>query len=322
MELISIIVPVYNVEVFLDSCIESIVNQTYFNLEIILVDDGSTDNSSQLCDDWASKDSRIRVIHKKNGGLSEARNIGIDAAAGAYIAFVDSDDWIEKNFIEQLMKSIIYTSADLSACNVNFVLDGEKTGSVIINEKTPQKYTPEEALGSMLNNSLFRTVVWNKLYSRALLDNEYFEVGRFHEDEFFTYRIYDKCKSLAFIDLPLYNYRQRVGSIMSTPSIRHLDSLDAELRRVEFFKHKYPSLYVKDKVIFCTSCLNMYCKYLSNKSETTASVKEKIKSYRRNIRFSIKEWLDCSWKDRIYILASSAWCIEVISRLRVKRGIR
>ena len=156
MDLISVIVPVFKVEQYLNRCVESIVNQTYKNLEIILVDDGSPDDCPTICDTWAKKNSGIKVIHKTNGGLSDARNAGLVAATGQYIAFVDSDDWIQKTFIDYLYRAITNTGADLSACDVRFVPDGEEVSDSTEPFGTVQTCLPEEAIGELLKGFSFR----------------------------------------------------------------------------------------------------------------------------------------------------------------------
>ena len=320
MDLISVIVPVYKVEQYLDRCVESIVNQTYQHLEIILVDDGSPDRCPEMCDEWAEKDSRIKVIHKENGGLSDARNAGLKAATGQYIAFVDSDDWIDKTFIDYLYRAITDTGADLSACDVCFVPDGEELPDCMESFGTVQTCFPEEAIGELLKGSSFRATVWNKIYKAELLYGETFEIGRLHEDEFFSYRIFDKCSRLAFVDLPLYCYRQRADSIMSTYSIGHLDALEAYSRRLELLKHKYPDLYRRDKVLFCVACLNLYCDALMHQFDNNIVARNRIKEYRRRIHFSFSEIVRHSLKKKIYIIGSLPLIIDLFAKLRVCRG--
>ena len=319
MDLISVIVPIYKVEKYLDQCVESIVNQTYKNLEIILVDDGSPDNCPQMCDDWAEKEKRIKVVHKKNGGLSDARNAGLEIATGDYIAFVDSDDWIEKKYIEYLYQAIISTGADMSACDVRSVDEGHEVPEINDDIGEIKKLTPKEALGELIKGRTIRAVAWNKLYRANLIINEKFEVGKLHEDEFFTYRIIDKCQSLAYINVLLYNYLQRSGSIMSTYSIRHLDSFEAGIRRLEFLKGKYPDLYHKDKATFCKACVNYYCDTLTNKFTDALSAQKTIKNYRRQMSFSLGEFMRYKLKDKLYIIISHNRLISLFAKLRVKR---
>lgn len=315
--LISIIVPVYNVEEYLDNCMDSIVNQTYNNLEILLIDDGSTDQSSAMCDRWAIKDKRIKVIHKKNGGLSDARNAGIQTATGQYIAFVDSDDWIEKYYIEYLYRAIKETGAEISACEIRQVIDGQKTEKLNNEALSQIKCTTEEALATILKGNGFRAVAWNKLYTADLLVGETFKVGILHEDEFFTYRIIGKAKTLSFVKNQLYNYRQREGSIMKTTSMRHLDVLDAYLGRLYYLSKRFPELYKRDKVTFCFTCANYYCDATMKKFEDNNKSKLIIKEKRKEIKFTINELLQYSLREKIYVIGSSRFFIGLFSRIRV-----
>lgn len=320
MDLISVIVPVYKVEKYLDQCIKSIVSQIYNNLEIILVDDGSPDNCPGICDQWAEKDDRIRVIHKNNGGLSDARNAGLEVATGDYIAFVDSDDWINEHYIEYLYEAIRQTDADLAACDISIVPDGEEVQIISKKMPVPVINTPEEALSTLLIGQGYRAVAWNKLYKRKLLCGETFEVGKLHEDEFFSYRIYDKCAKLTYVELSLYNYRQREGSIMTTYSVRHLDSLEAYSRRLVLLQKKYPNLYEKDKVIFCISCLNQYCDALRRKFEGQKDVLDTIKTYRSKVQFSFSEWMKQPFKNKFYIIGTRSVFITLFAFIRNMRG--
>lgn len=322
MELISIIVPVYKVEEYLDECVESIVQQNYKNLEIILVDDGSPDKCPEKCDRWSKKDSRIRVLHKENGGLSDARNAGMSIATGQYIAFIDSDDWVERSYIACLYRAIQETGADISACDVREVFCKNDTPAVVDESIRITKSTPVEALGELLKGRTYRAVAWNKLYRAELIRGEHFEVGRLHEDEFFSYRIFDQATSLAYIDIPLYNYRQREGSIMSTLSVRHLDSLEAYLGRLCLLEKKYRELYRKDKITFCITCLNFYCDTYCRSYEDAAAVRRRIKQYRKRIKFSIRDIVKYSMKEIVYIVGSSTLFIAWFSKLRACRGKR
>lgn len=317
IKLVSVVVPVFQVENYLDKCIQSVVNQTYHDLEIILVDDGSTDHSPEICDIWEKKDARIRVIHKKNGGLSDARNVGLHAARGKFIAFVDSDDWIDSRFIEYLYVAIQKTNADIAACDVQKVNDGFEPRNIVDISFRFEISTSKEAINDILNDRRFRAVVWNKLYKSEILKGEQFEVGRFHEDEFLTYRLYDKATSLVYIGTPLYYYRQRRGSIMDSFSLRHLDVLDAYLNRIGLLEKKYPDLAKKDKVNFCISCINLYSR-ISKADKKEARVK--IQNCRKYLHFSRMEFWEYSWKEKYYVLMSKRGMIEFARLLRVLRN--
>ena len=318
MDLISVIVPVYQVENYLNQCIESIIEQTYTNLEIILIDDGSKDNCPQICDDWSIKDKRIKVIHKKNGGLSDARNVGLDIAKVKYIAFIDSDDWVDSRYIELLYNSLIKSEADISACSIQKVYDADSVDPYNLNPKL-QLVTPKEAIKDILYDRRFKTVAWNKLYSKEILSGERFIVGRIHEDEFFSYKVFDKAQKLVFVDASLYKYRQRSGSIMSSPSLKHLDLLDAYLNRIKFLENNYTDLASKDKLNFCIACINFYKDFLKSDSDFKKIALNRIKNYRRKVKFNIKEFNVLSWKEKIYVIFSKSMIIDYYCRIVMLR---
>jgi glycosyltransferase involved in cell wall biosynthesis len=240
MDTISIIVPVYKVETYLEKCLESIVSQTYTNLEIILVDDGSPDRSGEICDKWAINDNRIKVLHKKNGGLSDARNKGIEIATGQYLVFVDSDDYIDKDMILSLHALIKERNADICICNYYIV---RENGDVV-----KESYTMDQTVltgRQVLTNKLFEDhswiwiVAWNKMYKKALFSEIRYAIGKLHEDEFIAHEIYNQCNNVACTDEPLYYYVQRTGSIMSQENnIHRLDSAEAYFQRALYLEEK------------------------------------------------------------------------------------
>lgn len=213
--LVSVVIPVYNVERYLNRCVDSVINQTYKNLEIILVDDGSTDNCGNICDQYLTCDDRIKVIHKKNGGLSDARNYGLDVAHGDYICFIDSDDFISNYYVEKMINAAIKNNSDICACNFKYI---DEFGKEWIREEKKEKvYSPEEAIRDIFTAFQHTEVmVWNKIYKRNLFaDNRIkFPVGKIHEDNFTTYKLYDKANSISLINDKLYYYLQRSDSIM------------------------------------------------------------------------------------------------------------
>lgn len=315
MSLISIIVPVYNVEQYLEQCITSITAQTYTNLEIILVDDGSTDKCPNICDEWAKKDDRIKVIHKTNGGLSDARNAGMRIATGEYIAFVDSDDRIHNKFIELLFTALKNNNSYLAACDVAFVKNHDETHALAESACISVNDT-EKALNTLIHGNGFRAVVWNKLYHRDLLNNESFKIGRYHEDEFFTYRIIAKVKNPVYVNAKLYYYLQRENSIVNSISFKHLDALDAYFERLLFLKNQFPKLYHYDKLSFCKACINLYQSVSDFPADIKNDCTKKIKIIRRKINFSLPELCSYSFSDIIYILCSSNAFIGCFCKLK------
>ncbi len=318
MDLVSVIVPIYNVEFYLNRCIESITQQSYKNLEIILVDDGSPDRCSEICDKWAKKDGRIKVIHKVNGGLSDARNAGLKVSTGEYIAFVDSDDWVHKEYIMRMYKALKEYSADISACDILEVYKDDKLEDA--RNFSVKCYSTEDALETLIKGNTFRAVVWNKLYHKNVLKNESFELGKYHEDEFFTYKILAKSKKCVFVDAKMYFYFQREGSIMNTISSKHLDVLEAYVERIEFLHNNYPRLFKIDKTNFCVSCIYYYQKSFNLPKSERKKCRNKIKICRAKIHFDITEFKEHSLKEKIYILGSGI-LINVVSHVLSWRGI-
>lgn len=237
-DLISVIIPVYRVEKYLDECVASVTAQTYPDLEIILVDDGSPDNCPQMCDVWAERDSRIKVIHKQNGGLSDARNVGIDAATGKYIAFVDSDDYIKPEMMEKLLAELIRTDADIVSCGIQNT--GESTGSW---GKQNFVGTSEEILKKLYHETTYPVAAWNKLYSRNCWRELRFPVGKLCEDAFTTYQLVHNAGRIAMISDALYCYRIRPESIMTSSfSPKSMNEEEAWRCNYQFVEKHYPRL--------------------------------------------------------------------------------
>lgn len=212
-DLISIIIPVYKVEEYLEKCIESVLKQTYTNLQIILVDDGSPDNCGKICDEYAKKDPRIEVIHKVNGGLSDARNVGIAKAKGKYIGFVDSDDYIKEDMYEILINLIKEYDADVSICNLYDVIDGKEY--IRNNENGIQEYSRLEILKEVLLDKNIQSYAWNKLYKKELFDEIKYPIGKKYEDIGTTFYVFEKCNKIVVTSKPEYYYLKRSDSLVN-----------------------------------------------------------------------------------------------------------
>lgn len=250
MPKISIIVPVYNVEEYLEICIDSILNQTFKDFELILVNDGSTDNSLKICKYYENIDNRIYIIDKKNGGLSSARNAGLDIAKGEYIGFVDSDDYIHPQMYELLYNQIIKNKADISMCDFKKVSEFNKkelSAKGILNNKIEILDNKESLFKLGEKDSVTYIVSWNKLYNKGLFKNIRFKEGIIHEDEYIIHRLLYQAKNLVYIKGRLYFYLQREGSIMNRKTnINSTDYLLACSDRVRFFYEK-DLIQLKDK---------------------------------------------------------------------------
>lgn len=288
--LISVIVPIYNVEKYLDRCVDSIINQTYKNLEIILVDDGSPDNCPQMCDDYAKKDSRIKVVHKENGGLSDARNVGMKVATGEYVSFIDSDDYVSLDFYETLLETIVDNDSDIVECGVVKFYENEKFDKYNDDLKVTN-YDTVDALDGLINENPFKQHVWNKLYkSNIALDIPY-AVGKLNEDEFWTYQIFGKAKKVTRINKTMYYYFQRGSSIMGNGyNIKRLDALEGKMNRQAYIEKNFPILTTKAKVDLYGSCIFAYqsvLKFMSGKDKKKAG--KIIKDYKNRCKLTNDE---------------------------------
>ncbi len=238
LPLISIVVPVYQVEKYLKKCIESIIGQTYKNIEIILVDDGSTDGSGELCDKYMEKDNRIIVFHKDNGGLSSARNVGIDHARGEYIAFVDSDDWIDSRYVEILYNNIkdkqceVAQCAHWDVCSEELSYSAQKTEAIV--------FSPKELAYAYHSIELWQSILaWNKLYKTSLFKDIRYPEGKIHEDEYISYKVLWEANKIAVTYTKLYYYRHRENSIKTTKySYKRLDVHGAYIERAKFYEDR------------------------------------------------------------------------------------
>lgn len=214
-DLVSVIVPVYNVEKYLDKCIKSIVNQTYENIEIILVDDGSPDSSSEICDFWAKKDGRIKVIHKTNGGLSSARNAGIELATGDFLVFIDSDDYPEPDMIEFLHNLVTSGDYDVARCGC-YIEDLIGNASSVLGNGETLAPTYDELIIDLMNGGHLSGVVWNKIYRRSAIGDIRFDTADgCSEDIMYNYRVFSKTSRVVFCDEPKYHYAVRNDSIIN-----------------------------------------------------------------------------------------------------------
>lgn len=283
MASVSIIVPIYNMEKYLNRCIESIVNQTLKDIEIILVNDGSTDNSKKICEEWCNRDNRIILINKKNGGLSDARNKGIEMASSKFIGFVDSDDWIEKNMFKDLFTNIKKYNADI--CALKFEKVNKYSMDRLSLDNNIKVYSNIEALKKLFTvNSYTETAltipVWNKLYNKKLFDKIRFPKGKLHEDVYVTYKLFYNSIKIVELNKIGYFYYQRLGSIINSDlNIKKLEVYD-NVR--EIYKYicnkdiKLENLVLKQYV---SKYLNLY-----NELNKSKSIDEDIKKiYRKRM---------------------------------------
>ena len=247
--LISVIVPIYNVEKYLARCVDSIVNQTYKNLEIILVDDGSPDRCPQMCDDYAKKDSRIKVVHKKNGGLSDARNAGLAVATGEYISFIDSDDYVSDDFFECLLDVMNKENSDIAECSVVKFYEDNRFDE-FSDDLSVKTYDTQDAMSALIAENQFHQHVWNKLYKTELVKDIPYAVGKLNEDEFWTYQVFGRANKVSKLNKTMYYYFQRNSSIMGVGyNIRRLDALEGKANRQNILRTIFPTSVRKQRLI-------------------------------------------------------------------------
>lgn len=287
---ISVIVPIYNVEKYLQRCVDSIINQTYRNLEIILVDDGSPDNCPKMCDDYAKIDNRIKVVHKENGGLSDARNAGMKVAAGEYVSFIDSDDYISLDFYKTLLQAIIDNDSDIVECGVVKFYENGKFDEYS-DDQMIKNFNTVDGLEGLINENSFHQYVWNKLYKTNIALDIPYAVGKLNEDEFWTYQIFGKAKKVTRINKTMYYYFQRGSSIMGNGyNIRRLDALEGKMNRQAYIEKNFPTLATKAKVDLYGSCMFAYqsvLKFMSGKDKKKAI--KIIKDYKNRCKLTDDE---------------------------------
>lgn len=253
--LISVIIPVYNVEAYLDTCISSIVNQTYTNLEIIIVDDGSQDLSPQICDKWSRKDERIKVIHQANRGSGFARNHALKISTGEYIAFVDSDDYIAPTMFEYLL-SFFSSEIDIVECEYCTVENDNAEFSDITFENEVLFFSTQEAMREHIKDHYFKQVIWNKLYRKKTIDNIFFPIDKKIDDEFWTYKVLGNAEGLIHTTMCLYAYRQQSNSIMhSLSNDRRMEAIEARIQRYFYLQKTMPFLEAESLSSIWMTCL-------------------------------------------------------------------
>ena len=285
MPKISIIVPVYNVEKYLRKCVDSILNQTFKDFELILVDDGSIDTSGKICDEYNLKDNRIKAIHKENGGLSSARNAGLDIAQGEYIGFVDSDDWVELDMYEELYKICKENDTDVGIVGINYGGASEKKKS-----KKIEIYSNKLILDDLVYNKGKEITwpAWNKLWLKKVIGESRFKEGRIYEDGLFLYSLSSKIKKVAKIDYEAYNYRMDNESITrSKISKKQVDFLYNTLDIYKFLPSPYKEeMFIRDLIRYTEYIL---LEMIKQKNINKDIIKEIKKFYNDNFKMVKKE---------------------------------
>ncbi len=313
---VSIVVPVYNVREYLPRCLSSIQGQTYQSLDIILVDDGSTDGSEVICDELAEQDNRVQVIHKPNGGLGSARNAGIAQAKGLYIGFVDSDDWIEPEMIQNMMEQMMRTDAQITACNICRVDEsGRKT---YYNDHYEERltYTTEQALTELPKNERLSNSMCNKLFHRDILSGLRINESMHYEDNPFTPQCIARAERIAYTGEPYYNYYERSGSISrSNFSLKEFDRVLADRMRLDYYHNNFPECEDSAAIAYIGSGLKVY--YNSRK---TKEATQKRASLKKELRRAIKRYYDLPYtkkqkaKARLFYLSPAIYTMVMTIR--------
>lgn len=265
LDLVSVIVPVYKVEKYLSRCIESILNQTYKNIEIILINDGSPDKCPEICDEYAKIDNRVIVIHQANRGPSSARNKGLDIAKGKYIMFIDSDDFISKITIEEMLINLIDSKADITMCSyLKFYNRNEITN---FNQIKKNEFLNREKILEWLLDEHEICVPWGKLYKSNLFFDLRFQIDKYNEDMFIIYKIFHKAKKIVYDKRQFYYYSQEGTSLTRSEfNYKKLDMVEAVLEWYHFIKENYPRLERKAKIKYLTVMIDT-CTLLSKQND-------------------------------------------------------
>ena len=299
--MVSVIIPIYKVEEYLEKCIQSVIRQTYRNIEIILVDDGSPDRCPKICDDYAILDERIKVIHKPNGGLSSARNAGIKCATGEFICFLDSDDYVEEKYVENMMNCVVMGTdkIDMIVSNFDYIYSDHAVNKNIKYEE--KVYSKKEYIELMLTTSNnVRLILSNaKLYRRHLFDNCLYKEGIIHEDEEIIFKIIDGCSHIKIINDVLYHYVQRDGSIMSSLKLEKEEILlSISIERYEYLKSHGFQRNIVDKAYYyyLSTILNLFKHAIKGEclekrdfyKNMYKKDSKKLKSFKLRLRLTLK----------------------------------
>ena len=320
---ISIIVPVYNVEMYVEKCVCSILEQTYPDFELILVDDGSTDRSGELCEELARRDARIRVIHKTNAGLSSARNTGIEAARGAYLGFVDSDDSIAPDMYETLYKNLVREQADVSICGIYHCYEG----------KAPKKakpgygfYDAQEAIYAAFCGGLFGVNAVDKLYKREIFKTIRYPEGKTAEDAFVIVRVFMQCKRIVAVSDQKYFYFHRAGSITTKRSARTcFDCIEAYRENYSLICKHYPDIKDIGLHRLCWAYFYALDRLLtaSDRRDYAAAERDVIRFLRRHTAFILfRSKVSVFRKAAALLLCASKRLYAMALHINLKRNVR
>lgn len=285
--LISVIIPVYNLENYIAKCLDSVINQTYKNLEIIVVNDGSSDSSKEIIDNYAKKDKRIIAIHKKNTGVSDTRNRGIDIAKGEYIGFVDGDDSIEKNMFEKLVENMVKYDADISHCGYKMIFPAStkyfyNTGKIVIQDN-------KKGIIDLIRGDYIEPGIWNKLYKRSVIGNIRMPVDiKNNEDYLFNIEVFQNAEKSVYEDKPFYNYIQRENSAVNCGVSEH-KIFDCEIVRKQVFEKYKDDKYIHPYSLYNLLKSNVHIFRILETNKEAKKYKYKEKEIKNNIKSLYKQ---------------------------------
>lgn len=311
---ISIVVPVYKVEKYLHRCVDSLLNQSFTAFDLILVDDGSPDRCGQICDQYAERDKRIHVIHQHNGGLSAARNRGIDWSLSnsdsKWITFVDSDDWVHPQYLSLLYESALVCKADISVCAYKELKDSANLEYEKVEDCSTTEWKPEDFF---VENHVNATVAWGKLYKKEYFKTLRYPVGKIHEDEFITYRILFRTSKIAFINTQLYYYYMNDNGIMKTESNnKRSDVLEALGQQIEYFEKNH---FNRAKKISVRAYAGALCSWINTFAGQKSREKEKSRLRQKLVK-QLKQVLKRYRK--LFPFEECRWAYEVVYPWRAK----
>jgi glycosyltransferase involved in cell wall biosynthesis len=321
---VSVVVPIYKVEKYIHRCIDSILNQTYTNLEIILVNDGSPDTCGVIADMYSQCDDRIKVIHKENGGLSDARNYGMKEVTGEFTVFVDSDDWIEKDMIKNMVHSSLKYKADVVQAAFYYAYDDKLLLDRIYlsKEETPLILDNKTLMYELVTNEIVKNFAWGKLYKTNIIRNIPFKKGVLFEDVFWAHKVMHRVNTYLILKQPYYYYYQRNDSIVSTYSIRNLDIIKGLKDRHRFIKNHYEELKDESLKILLKTCMIHFNLLLLNKKDSKGVYRKEIQNY---VKLHHSDFKKAIKNDRQLKMQLTFFCIHPylnVGLLLVKKVLR
>jgi len=320
--MISVIIPVYNVEKYLRECLDSVTGQTYTDLQIIVVDDGSTDGSGAVCDEYARKDARVQVIHQQNQGLSAARNAGIDQAAGEYILFVDSDDYLLPRCAETLYRLVKAHQADIGVCSYQLLMaDGSTRPATLVPPDGVEVYNGREIQQAYLRQQKIGDIAWGKLYARGLFETIRYPVGRYYEDMMTTFKLLHKAGRVVSTPEVGCMYRQRADSIVGEPfSIRRLDLLEGKIAKLEYAAAHCTEFVPDQYDSLLSGCIMLTKEIVAQHVHIRAADQRLQQLYRQHFLHFVRHAR--SVKSRVYAVLGGAHLTLVKTALRITTALK